>query len=75
MLKLMDLKQPHRDKYLDECILLTDIITEQLDHTRQTNPLKLMGFTTSYELLTSICTAMVSFLFAISQLFYTDINQ
>jgi len=75
LLKQMRLDPLRRDNYFDECMALVDIISENLDYNRQTRPLKLMGLTASDELLTSIYTAIVSVIFAMSQIFYSSLTE
>jgi hypothetical protein len=73
LLKTMNIAPMKRNEYFDEWIALLDIINENLDYNKQTRPLKLMGLTASKELLNSIYTAIVSIIFAISQVFYSSL--
>jgi len=71
MLKTLKLKNCDQKQYLQEAVSLTDIIMQELDYDKETNPLKLMGLTCSNQLMTSIYTGVASAVFALSQLFYT----
>lgn len=65
MLQAMNLsKKVKRDEYLDKLIEQIDIIKEELEFAKETNPLKLMGLTCSDSLIASIYTGLVSVAFA-----------
>lgn len=74
MIVKLNLSRRQRDRYIDEAILLIEITIQKLEYDQQTKPLKLMGLTCSYELLNSIYTAIASFLFALTQIFYTSFS-
>ena len=73
MLSLVNIPIDQRDDYCDQCLNLVDIIIEKLDHTKEIEPLKLMGLTASRSLLTSIYTGLASIAFAASQILYLGV--
>ncbi|CAI2386762.1 unnamed protein product [Moneuplotes crassus] len=74
MLISMNLKKDKRNDYLDRLLEQINVINEELDFFKETNPLKLMGLTASDQLLNSIYTGLVSVAFALAQSFYQDLG-
>ena len=54
-------------EYIDELNSELEIIIERIDFDSENKPMKLLGLTTSYELLNSIMTAFFSIGLAVAQ--------
>lgn len=59
------------DKYLDENIQYLEMVIQNLEYESETNPLRLMGFTPTPELMRSVYMGGASLLFAGSQILYS----
>lgn len=71
---LQELRTKHRDEdFLSDSIDLIDMAIQDLEYSKETNPLKIMGLTASGELLTSIYTGLASIGFALLQFYISDI--
>ncbi|CAI2384059.1 unnamed protein product [Moneuplotes crassus] len=75
MLQSMNLKRNKREEYFDKLLEQIDIIKEQLEFSKETDPLKLMGLTCSDQLLASIYTGLASIAFAFFQSFYLELRE
>ena len=71
MIKVVDMKGQTRTEYIEDWMNYIEMIIQNLDYDKEIQPLKLMGLTCSYDLLTSIYTALASAAFAISQILYS----
>ena len=72
MLTSMNLKANKRSEYLENMVEIIDIIIGDLDHYKETRPLKLMGLRATNELIASIYVTIISVIFAILQTTYDD---
>jgi len=66
----MNIGPEHIESYINELIMFIEITIQKLEFEHQKHPMKLMGITPSPEFMTSMYTAIASFVFAISQFAY-----
>ncbi|CAI2359033.1 unnamed protein product [Moneuplotes crassus] len=67
---LLTMQNSHRNRdFISEAIAQVDITIQDLDYAKETQPLKLMGFTASGQLITSIYTGVASIGFALVQFY------
>ncbi|CAI2386921.1 unnamed protein product [Moneuplotes crassus] len=61
------------DRFVEKALDQIDMVIQDLEYQKETQPLKLLGFTASNELLTSVYTGLASLSFAIIQFFLSGL--